>query len=310
MLLTEQANADTRDLDQLSAREILQLMNREDAKVAEAVSRQLDAIARVVETVTTRIQAGGRLFYVGCGTSGRLGLLDAIACPPAFGIHPALVQGVLAGGWRAALTAADGVEDDRPQGARDLVRAGLSARDSVVGITASGSTPYTLGAVQEASQMGAFTASVSCNEGAEISRLVDEPIEVLCGPEVVTGCTRLKAGTAQKMVLNMISTATMVRLGNVHSNLMVNLNLSNSKLVARAIRIVADAAGATPREAEDALKETGDVRSAIVMLALACTADEARGLVSQSARLNEILREQRSHPGVVPPAAPQQGKSE
>ncbi len=291
MLLTERSNPDTQNIDQRSTVGILKLINREDAQVAAAVEQQLESIARVIDIVVLRLEGDGRLFYVGTGSSGRLGLLDAVECPPTFGTHPRLVQAILAGGPGAAVGSVEGVEDDQPRGARDLVRAGVTSRDAVVGITASGCTPYTVGAIQKAAQQGAFTASISCNEDSEISGLVDEAIEVVCGPEVVAGSTRLKAGTAQKMVLNMISTATMIRLGNVYSSLMVNVNLSNRKLIKRGIRIVAEAAKTSLEEAEKALKETGDVRSAIVMIALNCTADEARGLVSQSARLNEILKE-------------------
>ena len=293
MLLTEQSNPHTRDIDQQSTVGMLKLINREDARVAAAVGQQLESIARVVDAVVLRLESGGRLFYVGSGTSGRLGLLDAVECPPTFGTPPSLVQAILAGGPEAALRSVEGAEDDQVCGARDLVLAGVTARDAVVGITASGGTPYTVGAIQKAAQLGAFTASISCNEGSEISGLVDGPIDVVCGPEVVAGSTRLKAGTAQKMVLNMISTATMIRLGNVYSNLMVNLNLSNRKLTRRGIRIVAEAAKISLAEAEKALKATGDVRSAIVMIVLKSTADEARGLVSQSARLNEILKQER-----------------
>ena len=293
MLLTEQSNPDTREIDQESTLGILKLINQEDVRVAVAVEQQLESIARVIDAVVLRLEGDGRLFYVGTGTSGRLGLLDAVECPPTFGTDPSLVQAILAGGTGAALRSVEGAEDDQPRGARDLVRAGVTFRDAGIGITASGKTAYTLGAVQKASQVGAFTASISCNPGSEISGLVDEAIEVACGPEVVAGSTRLKAGTAQKMVLNMISTTTMIRLGNIYSNLMVNLNLSNRKLIKRGIRIVAEAAKTSLAEAETALNETGDVRSAIVMIALKCTADEARGLVSQSARLNEILKEGR-----------------
>ena len=291
MLLTEQSNQETQNIDQRSTVGILKSINREDARVAAAVGQQLESIARVIDAVVLRLEDNGRLFYVGTGASGRLGLLDAVECPPTFGTHPSLVQAILAGGPRAALRSVEGAEDDRQQGARDLARAGVTSLDAVVGITASGGTAYTVGAIQQAAQLGAFTASISCNENSEISGLVDAAIEVVCGPEVVTGSTRLKAGTAQKMVLNMISTATMIRLGNVYSNLMVNLNLSNRKLIKRGIRIVAEAAKTSLAEAEKALKEAGDVRSAIIMISLQCTADEARGLVSQSARLNEILKE-------------------
>ena len=292
MLLTERSNPRTRDIDQQSTVGILKLINREDARVAAAVGQQLESVAGVVDVVVLRLEGGGRLFYVGTGASGRLGLLDAVECPPIFGTPPSLVQAILAAGPEAALRSLEGAEDDHLSGARDLVRAGVTARDAVVGITASGGTPYTVEAIRKAAQIGAFTASISCNQGAEISALVDGPIEVVCGPEVVAGSTRLKAGTAQKMVLNMISTATMIRLGNVYSNLMVNLSLSNRKLTERGIRIVAEAAKISLEEAEKALKETGDVRSAIVMIVLKCTADEARGLVSQSARLNEILKQE------------------
>jgi N-acetylmuramic acid 6-phosphate etherase len=292
-MITEQRNPRSKNIDQLTTIEIVRLINEEDKTVAEAVSRSLPHIAEAIDRIAERLEGEGRLFYVGAGTSGRLGVLDAAECPPTFGVQPTLVQGVLAGGERAIGSAVEWVEDDAGQAARDLQELAVTERDAVVGLAASGKTPYTIGAVRLARRLGAFTVGISCNADTALSRAADVAIEALVGPEVVTGSTRMKAGTAQKMILNMISTGVMIRLGNVYGNLMVNLGLSNSKLVDRGVRIIAEAASVTLNKARRTLELAGDVRSAIVMLQLDCTADEARGLVSQSARINEILKEHR-----------------
>ncbi|MFQ5741742.1 MAG: N-acetylmuramic acid 6-phosphate etherase [Acidobacteriota bacterium] len=295
-MLTEDRNPRTRNIDRLSTLEMIQLINREDGRVTGAVRAVLPQIASAIDQIVPRLRRGGRLFYVGAGTSGRLGVLDAVECVPTFGIQAESVQGVLAGGYESCHRAKESAEDDPHQGQEDLRTRGLDPEDAVVGISASGKTPYTLGAIRYARALGALTVGISCNLGADLSRLCQVAIEVLVGPEVVAGSTRMKAGTAQKMVLNMISTAAMIHLGNVYSNLMVNLNLSSRKLIRRGARIVAEAAGVPQNRAETALKETGDVRSAIIMLELACTSDEARGLVSQSVRLNELLKDKHSTP--------------
>ncbi len=287
---TEKRNPKSRHLDRLDSLQLVRLMNGEDSLVAAAVGRALKEIARAVDGIWERLESEGRLFYIGAGTSGRMGVMDAVELPPTFGVDPALVQAVLAGGNEAAYKAVESAEDDPLRGQDDLKRRGLSARDALVAITASGRTPYTVGGARFARRLGAFTVGISCNRPCELTKAVDVSIEVPVGPEVITGSTRLKAGTAQKMILNMISTATMVRLGHVYGNLMVNLNLSNRKLIDRGIRIISQATGVTRADAEESLKEAGDIRSAIVMLMLECPADEARGLVAQSARVSEILR--------------------
>ncbi len=289
-MLTEDRNSDTLRIDEMTPLEIVTAINREDRGVARAVSGALPKIAEAVEGIVQRLSGEGRLFYIGAGTSGRLGVLDAAECPPTFGVDPRRVQGVLAGGPAALAQAVEQVEDDDLLGQKDLRERGVTAKDAVLGVSASGRTPYTLGALRWARRMGAFAVALSCNQEAPLSREADVAIEIPVGPEVISGSTRMKAGTAQKMVLNMISTAVMVRLGCVYSNLMVNIPLSNRKLIERGIRIVAEAAGVPRKLAQQTLESAGDVRSAILMLKLDCGADEARGLVSQSERLSEILR--------------------
>jgi len=291
--ITEARNPQTAAIDTMSSREIVTLINDQDISVPHAVRSQLDAIASAVDAIVGRLRQGGRLLYFGAGTSGRLGVLDASEMPPTFGVSPDLVQGWIAGGEAALRHSIEGAEDDTTAGTHVVQQAEVSSVDAVVGIAASGATPFTLAAVQFAQRAGAFTVGISCNKQTPLSKLVAVAIEVHVGPEVVTGSTRLKAGTAQKMILNMLSTATMIRLGNVYSNLMVNVKLSNRKLINRGIRVIADAVGVTWTTAQKALQEAGDVRSAIVMLQLKCTADEARGLLSHSARLNEVLKRNR-----------------
>src|SRR4051812_12034258 len=264
--LTEQENPRTRRLSELPTEEIVRLMNEEDARVAEAVRLVLPEVSRVVDEVFERLRAGGRLFYVGTGTSGRLGVLDASECPPTFGVAPELVQGIIAGGYEALYRAVEASEDDREAGARDASARGVGAQDALVGLAASGRTPYTIGAVEYARRVGAFTAAVTCVPGSAITEAAEVSIVPLVGPEVVAGSTRLKAGTAQKMVLNMISTATMVRLGYVKGNRMTNMSARNSKLRARSLRILAAEAGLDERAAEELMSRAGgDLRVALVM---------------------------------------------
>jgi len=264
--VTERENPRTRGLSELPSVEIVRLMNEEDARVAEAVRLVLPEVARVVEGVVGRMRAGGRLFYVGTGTSGRLGVLDAAECPPTFGVAPELVQGVIAGGYEALYRATEASEDDREAGARDLAARGVGGADAVVGLAASGRTPYTIGAVEHARSLGAFTAGVTCAPGSPLTRAAEVAVVPVVGPEVVAGSTRLKAGTAQKMVLNMISTAALARLGYVKGNRMTNLRPSNEKLRARAARILAAEAGLAEGAAREALEQAGgDLRVALVM---------------------------------------------
>src|SRR5437016_10323867 len=220
-LLTEQTNPASASIDTLPTEEALRIINREDRKVAEAVGRELPAIARAVDAIVAAFERGGRLFYIGAGTSGRLGVLDASECPPTFSVPPEMVQGIMAGGEAALSRATETTEDDPAIGVRDLLARGFTERDVLVGITASGRTPYVLGAVAEANRMGAVTVGICCTPDSELARIVSIAIAPLVGPEVVAGSTRMKAGTAQKLVLNMLSTGTFIRLGYVYGNLMV-----------------------------------------------------------------------------------------
>lgn len=253
--ITEQENPRSENLSSLSASEIVALMNDEDATVAAAVKNVLGEIARAVEETVERLQNGGRLFYIGTGTSGRLGVLDASECPPTFGVSPELVQGVIAGGYDACYRAVEASEDDAEAGWVDLEHRGFSGRDVLVGIAASGRTPYTVGAISYARSLGAFTVGLTCVPGSPITKAAALSIVPVVGPEVVTGSSRLKAGTAQKMVLNMLSTATMVRLGYVTGNRMSHLKAGNTKLRDRAVRIVMAEADVDQQHATKALEE-------------------------------------------------------
>src|SRR5215208_6633848 len=252
--VTEQENPRSQNLSSLSAAEIVALMNEEDATVAAAVKSVLEEVAKAVDEIVERVKNGGRLFYIGTGTSGRLGVLDASECPPTFGVPPELVQGVIAGGYDACYRAVEASEDNAEAGAADLQARGFAAGDVLVGIAASGRTPYTVGAVKFARSIGAFTVGLTCVPGSAITQAAELSIVPVVGPEVLTGSSRLKAGTAQKMVLNMISTATMVRLGYVSGNRMSNLRASNIKLRDRAVRIVVAETGRTKEEAITALQ--------------------------------------------------------
>jgi N-acetylmuramic acid 6-phosphate etherase len=261
----------------MSTLHLLRALNREDASVAGAVRRALPAIARAVDATVRAICAGGHLFYVGAGTSGRLAALDAAECPPTFGTSPKQVQAVLAGGRGALTGAVEGAEDSAANGARDLKRRGVSARDVVVGIAASGDTPYVLGALAYAKRLGAVTVAVTSNRGSALERRARIAIVVETGPEALTGSTRLKAGTAQKMVLNLLSTATMTRLGRVYDNWMIGVALTNRKLQARGLRILSEASGAEVSQAAHALRQSRhDLRVALIMLKAGVNAAEAR----------------------------------
>jgi N-acetylmuramic acid 6-phosphate etherase len=255
--ITEQENPRSQNLSSQSSREIVALMNAEDATLAAAVQLVLDDVAKAVDETAARLSAGGRLFYVGTGTSGRLGVLDASECPPTFGVSPELVQAVIAGGYDACHRAVEASEDDGNAGRTDLQQRNLTDKDVVVGIAASGKTPYTVGAVEYARSIGAFTVGLTCVPDSPITRAAELSIVPVVGPEVLTGSSRLKAGTAQKMVLNMISTATMVRLGYVHGNRMSNLQARNTKLRERAVRIVMTESGVDQADATAALESSG-----------------------------------------------------
>jgi N-acetylmuramic acid 6-phosphate etherase len=282
--ITEQENPRTQTLSSLPATEIIRLMNEEDACVAAAVGRVLGDVARAVEGIVERTKAGGKLFYVGTGTSGRLGVLDASECPPTFGVPPELVQGIIAGGYEALYRAVEASEDDKEAGARDAESRGVTGRDALVGIAASGRTPYTIGAVEYARGIGAFTVAVTCAPGSPIAEAVEVAIVPVVGPEVIAGSTRLKAGTAQKMVLNMISTAALVRLGYVTGNRMTNLQARNLKLRSRSLRILSAEAGFDERAAVEALELAGgDLRVALVMSKTNRSSEESRAALEASA---------------------------
>ncbi|HEU4593861.1 MAG TPA: N-acetylmuramic acid 6-phosphate etherase [Pyrinomonadaceae bacterium] len=281
--VTEQENPRTRDIGSLPVAEVLRLMNEEDALVAGAVGRVLPDVTRAVEGIVARLEAGGRLFYTGTGTSGRLGVLDASECPPTFGVPPELVQAVIAGGFDACHRAVEASEDDRAAGARDLEARGFTKADALVGIAASGRTPYTLGAVEHARATGAFTVALTCAPGSPITEAAEVSIVPVVGPEVIAGSTRLKAGTAQKLVLNMISTATLARLGYVTGNRMTNLLPRNEKLRARSVRIFVAETGADEEAARAAIEGAGgDLRVALVMFKTGAARAEAERALASS----------------------------
>ncbi|WP_378733067.1 N-acetylmuramic acid 6-phosphate etherase [Nocardia brasiliensis] len=279
-LTTEEANPRTAALDSMSVDELLRTMNAEDADVASAVAKAIPDIARAVEVIVAARRRGGRLIYVGAGTSGRLGVLDAVECPPTFGTAPGEVVGIIAGGPAAFLQAVEGAEDDPALAAADLSAIDLTADDVVVALAASGRTPYAIGALRHGRSIGAATVGVSCNRHAELSAHADVGIEIETGPEVLTGSTRLKAGTAQKMVCNMLSTATMVQSGKVYGNRMVDVKPTNAKLVDRACRIIADATGVDAGTAAALLDAAdGHAKTAIVMRLAGVDAAAARTLL-------------------------------
>jgi N-acetylmuramic acid 6-phosphate etherase len=281
--ITEQENPRTREIASLPVSEILSLINDEDAGVAEAVRRELGAVGRAVEAIVGRLDRGGRLLYVGCGTSGRLGVLDASECPPTYGVSPEMVQGIIAGGYEACHRAVEASEDDRAAGARDLAAHDVTEADAVVGLAASGRTPYTIGALEYARQLGAFTAAVTCAPGSEITQVAEVPIVPVVGPEVLAGSSRMKAGTAQKLVLNMLSTATMIRLGYVTGNRMSNMRPGNVKLRGRSIRIITAETGASEPSALEAFERAGgDLPVTIVMLKSGSSLDDARRALAAS----------------------------
>ena len=264
-LLTEQANPASASIDSLPTEGMLSVINAEDRRIADSVAKEIPRIAVAVDGIVAAMEKGGKLFYIGAGTSGRLGVLDAAECPPTYSVPYELVQGIIAGGEGALSKATEATEDDPAMGERDLLARGFTAADVLVGIAASGRTPYVLGAIRKARDLGALTVGISCTPGSELSAAVQIPIEPLPGPEVVAGSTRMKAGTATKLVLNMLSTAAMIRLGHVYGNLMVNVQPKNEKLVDRAARIIAQAANIEYSRAAELLKETGSVKTSIVM---------------------------------------------
>ncbi|BAO35224.1 TPA: N-acetylmuramic acid 6-phosphate etherase [Serratia marcescens] len=276
-LVSETRNPATMGLDEMSTLEMVRCFNQEDRKVPEAIEKVLPAIAQAVDLAAAALKAGGRLIYLGAGTSGRLGVLDASECPPTFGVPHGVVVGLIAGGPGALLKAVEGAEDDEALGEADLRALNLTAVDMVVGLAASGRTPYVIGALRYARRLGCPTVAISCNPDSPIAHEAQVAISPVVGPEALTGSTRLKSGTAQKLVLNMLSTGAMVKLGKVYQNLMVDVKATNVKLVDRACRIVVEATGAERAQAEAALAQTGfEVKPAILMILAGVSAEEAQ----------------------------------
>lgn len=266
-MTTEERNENSKNIDSMSTLEMMQIINNEDKQVALAVEKELINIATAVDLIAEQLKKGGRLIYIGAGTSGRIGILDASECPPTYGTDPSMVQGLIAGGTEAIFKAIEGVEDNEDQGKLDLERISFNHNDVLVGIAASGRTPYVIGAMKYANSLGVQTISVTCNIGSDMAKLATIAINLIVGPEVITGSTRMKAGTAQKMVLNMLSTGAMIKLGKVYENLMVDVEATNLKLIERCKRIVVEATGVSRETAEKYLKETDyDVKLAIFLI--------------------------------------------
>jgi N-acetylmuramic acid 6-phosphate etherase len=282
-LVSESRNPNSRTIDLLSTREILEVMNAEDAKVAGAVAKVIPEISCAVDETVRAFREGGRLIYIGAGTSARLGILDASECPPTFSVPEGMVVGLIAGGPKAIMHAVEGAEDDPDEGQRNLQDINLNEKDVVVGIAVSGRTPYVIGALDYARSLGCVTVSLTCNPQSTIAGMVDIPISPIVGPEVVTGSTRLKSGTAQKLVLNMLTTAAMIRMGKTYENLMVDLTISNRKLHVRAISIIAEATGCPSDVAETYLELSGNnVKLAILMLLTGVDAEAGRTALAAS----------------------------
>ena len=267
-LITEQRNPNSMHVDSLSALEIVQLMNEEDKQVPLAIEKCLPQIAQAVECIVSAFQQGGRLVYIGAGTSGRLGVLDASECPPTFGVSPEMVKGIIAGGERALRHPIEGAEDSKSQAVVDLQTIQFSSKDVLVGIAASGRTPYVIGALEYAKSLGSVTVSIASNPNSAMANIVDIAIDTVVGPEVLTGSSRLKSGTAQKLVLNMLTTASMILMGKCYQNLMVDVQASNEKLKARAIRIVMQATDCDKALAEEALKQADQNAKLAIMMIL------------------------------------------
>lgn len=281
---TESRNSKTMNLDSLTTPEFLKIMNEEDQSVPKVIATLLPKISEIVDQVVETLSTGGRLFYIGAGTSGRIGILDAVECVPTFGTPPELIQGVLAGGNGAMFQAVEGAEDSEPLGEEDLRGRNFTAKDMLIGIAASGRTPYVIGALEYAQTLGAKTVAISCNSDAEISKFAKTSLEIVVGPEVLTGSTRLKAGSAQKMVLNMITTAAMIRLGKVYSNLMVDVLPTNEKLVERGKRIIMDATGVDFETAATFFEASQmHPKVAIVMILADASFDEATVALEKTA---------------------------
>ena len=276
-LTTESRNLNTSNIDKVSTLEMVKIINNEDKKVAEAVEKEVPKIAQAIDYIVERIKKGGRLIYIGAGTSGRLGILDASECPPTYGVSEELIQGIIAGGHEAIFRAKEGAEDSKELAIEDLKLKKLSSNDIVVGIAASGRTPYVVGGLEYGNQIGALTISITCNSDSEVSKTSQISIAPIVGAEVITGSTRLKSGTAQKLVLNMLSTGSMIKLGKVYGNLMVDVKATNKKLIERAKKIVCEATGIEKNLAEDILLKTDyDVKLSIFMILSGLSLNDAR----------------------------------
>ncbi|MFH4603285.1 N-acetylmuramic acid 6-phosphate etherase [Vibrio diabolicus] len=297
-LVSEGRNPETMDIDLLPSFDIVQRLNQQDKLVPIAVEKVLPEIAQAVDKITEAFKVGGRLFYIGAGTSGRLGVLDASECPPTFGTDPEMVVGIIAGGKEAMFRAKEGAEDDPELGEQDLKENTLTHRDVVVGIAASGRTPYVIGGLEYANELGATTVALSCNPDSPIADIANIAISPVVGPEALTGSTRLKSGTAQKLVLNMLTTASMIRLGKSYQNLMVDVKATNAKLVARAARIVMQATDCTNQEAKTALKETDyDAKLAILMILTGLDKESAtEQLKAKQGYLRQVVIDQANQP--------------
>lgn len=283
VLDTEKRNKNSENIDVLSTTEMLRVINREDREVALAVEKALPAVAELVEEAHSRMMKGGRVIYIGAGTSGRLGVLDASECPPTFGVDASLIQGIIAGGYGALLRAKEGAEDDPVMARNDLLELNLNANDTVIGLAASGRTPYVIGGLDYANETGAYTGAVSCVHNAEISAHARAKIEVIVGPEVITGSTRMKSGTAQKMVLNMISTSLMIKYGKVYKNLMVDVQPTNKKLMERAKQIIIESSGCGYAEAANFLETSGNnVKIAICMALTGLSRSECEEILGRN----------------------------
>lgn len=290
-LPTEARNPSSENLDELSTLDMLRVIHAADREAVAAVEQVLPNIAAAVDAIVERLEKGGRLFYLGAGTSGRLGVLDASECPPTYNVRPEMVQGIIAGGDAALRRSLERAEDDPQQGANDLQERGFNRKDVLVGIAASGRTPYVIGGIQYAQRLGAFTIGLSCVPGSDLASASELAITPVTGPEVVTGSTRMKAGTATKLVLNMLSTAAMVRLGYVYGNLMVNVQPTNNKLMDRATRIVSTITGLEPGVAGKLLAQAHSIKTAVVMFQLGLNRGEAEArLAAAGGRLKDALR--------------------
>lgn len=292
---TEQVNPNTTELSSMSIREAIEVINRENYNAVSCIEPQYEMLERVIEVTSQALEQGGRIIYMGAGTSGRIGLLDAVECPPTFGVDYNTVIGLIAGGDNAFVKAVEGAEDSPKLGAEDLKKIGLSEKDVVIGLAASGRTPYVIGGLKYAKEAGAKYCAVVCNKDSEISRLCPMTIEAEPGAEVLTGSTRLKAGTTTKLILNMISTISMIRIGKIYKNYMVDVKMSNEKLIARGTNIVSAVTGCSREEAKKALAESdGGVRTAIVMILLGCGKEEAdSALKTVNGRIQNLVREEK-----------------